>query len=343
MALKVPSLPIPAHTSTSPENHYAVVLWALPGGTTFPAAPCTDSTSNGWIEFGYISQWGGSGTGTCSGRGQTYQGLYYSADGGRTCTPISKVTAHAGSQHTLELRYNSGAFHLYVDGQDAIGKGMDLGSSQLAGGILGLEAGRLACDALGPIGLPTAEYNDGTKWQSWSNVQSCHQPATCSANQGSANTVSCAPDLFDGGDVSSLDFTSYPGGSAVANNMTFTTTGSDKNPPYGHSLRLGLIRGAPSWLQSITQEPYQPACSRLRLKHLSSYSAACPGKGYSPVTVSVNGQAVAKNFSPASHDYTTDSWDLAKKLNLGPNVIRIEAGLTCTHYWLQRLDVAIAR
>jgi hypothetical protein len=80
----------------------------------------------------------------------------------------------------------------------------------------------------------------------------------------------------------------------------------------------------------------------LSVRHLTSASDQCPGGGYSPVTVYLNGNAVVENLDPASahggsHGFETDTWRLF--LEAGENVIEWDAGDLCTTYWIQRLEI----
>ncbi|MBI9018874.1 MAG: S8 family serine peptidase [Phycisphaerae bacterium] len=81
----------------------------------------------------------------------------------------------------------------------------------------------------------------------------------------------------------------------------------------------------------------------LRVKHLSSYSSDCPGEGYSPVTISVNGSEVISNYDPAenhgsTHGLVTDTWII--NANEGTNTFQWEAGeAMCTYYWIQKIEV----
>ena len=83
----------------------------------------------------------------------------------------------------------------------------------------------------------------------------------------------------------------------------------------------------------------------MRVTHLSSGSAGCPGGGYSPVTIKVRGNTVVADYDPAenhggSHGMVTDTWNVA--LQAGNNSLQWIAGDLCTHYWIQRIEVVAA-
>ena len=81
---------------------------------------------------------------------------------------------------------------------------------------------------------------------------------------------------------------------------------------------------------------------KLVVTHLSSASGGCPGGGYSPITILVNGKAVATDYDPAvnheaTHGWVTDVWTL--NANSGMNSIQFTAGQQCTHYWIKNITI----
>ena len=82
----------------------------------------------------------------------------------------------------------------------------------------------------------------------------------------------------------------------------------------------------------------------LRVKHLTSFSAGCPGDGYAPVTISVNGLTVVSNYDPAenhggTHGSVTDSWII--NANEGTNTFEWKANDLCTNYWIQKIEIIL--
>jgi hypothetical protein len=78
----------------------------------------------------------------------------------------------------------------------------------------------------------------------------------------------------------------------------------------------------------------------LQVVHLSSAAAGAPGGGYSPVTIKVNGSAIAQDWDPAehhdgSHGFVTDTWVVPA--NQGQNTVQWIAGDIYTHYWIQSI------
>lgn len=80
----------------------------------------------------------------------------------------------------------------------------------------------------------------------------------------------------------------------------------------------------------------------LRVTHQTSASAGCPGGGYAPVTISVNGSTIVSNYDPAenhggTHGSVTDSWTI--NANAGSNTFEWTANDLCTNYWIQKIEV----
>jgi len=80
----------------------------------------------------------------------------------------------------------------------------------------------------------------------------------------------------------------------------------------------------------------------LRVTHQTSASESCPGGGYAPVTISVNGLTVVSNYDPAenhggTHGSVTDSWTI--NANAGSNTFEWIANNLCTNYWIQKIEI----
>jgi hypothetical protein len=80
----------------------------------------------------------------------------------------------------------------------------------------------------------------------------------------------------------------------------------------------------------------------LRVTHQTSASAGCPGGGYAPVTISVNGLTVVSNYDPAenhggTHGSVIDSWTI--NANAGSNTFEWIANNLCTNYWIQKIEI----
>ncbi len=80
----------------------------------------------------------------------------------------------------------------------------------------------------------------------------------------------------------------------------------------------------------------------LLVTDLTSASSQCPGGGYSPVAIEVNGKAIAPLHDPAlahngDHGWAIDKWDI--DLNEGNNTITWTAGALCTQYWINRVEI----
>jgi len=76
----------------------------------------------------------------------------------------------------------------------------------------------------------------------------------------------------------------------------------------------------------------------LKVIHLTSMDGSDPG--YSPVTISLNGNKIAENYSPPSGNYMEDHWKVTDHMADGENRIRIDFDCDATtNYWIQRLEL----
>ncbi len=89
-----------------------------------------------------------------------------------------------------------------------------------------------------------------------------------------------------------------------------------------------------------------PSNATLLLTHLSSAEATCPGGGYSPVDIYINGHLLEDNYDVAEqhcgfHGFKTDRWNLSGHL-LTQNTVVIELEddpWACSHYWIQNITI----
>ena len=84
---------------------------------------------------------------------------------------------------------------------------------------------------------------------------------------------------------------------------------------------------------------------RLTVDHQTSAASACPGGGYSPVNIFVNGTQIATNFDPAQQNggslsEATNSWVV--NALAGENSFQWVAGALCSRYWIQGIQVTPA-
>jgi hypothetical protein len=82
--------------------------------------------------------------------------------------------------------------------------------------------------------------------------------------------------------------------------------------------------------------------SNLIITHLSSSSDSCPGGGYSPVTINVNGVPLVVDYDVAENHGNTHGWvteAFPVYLACGRNRLVWTAGALCTHYWIQNIQV----
>lgn len=128
----------------------------------------------------------------------------------------------------------------------------------------------------------------------------------------------------------------------VVSNMTVTPGYAFQyNAVYGNNWRILTTNGGFTSAFSV------PAAGEynLKVRHLTSSATNCPGNGYSPVTILVNGVPIVTNFDVGlahggSHGYETDSWTITAYE--GDNTLEWIAGDQCTHYWLQRIEITRA-
>lgn len=138
-----------------------------------------------------------------------------------------------------------------------------------------------------------------------------------------------------------VDFTEA---TVSAYGMSITGAGVEYNEYYGASWRF-LYPGV-SYMIFQFDFASAPAHAMLVINHLTSADESCPGGGYSPIDIYLNGYLLADNYDVAenhggSHAYETDRWDIAGHL-LSHNTLKIEFEddpWACTHYWIQNLAI----
>ena len=82
---------------------------------------------------------------------------------------------------------------------------------------------------------------------------------------------------------------------------------------------------------------------KLTVNHQTSAAASCPGGGYSPVNIFVNGTQIASNFDPAqqsggSHAEVTNSWVITVTAGAA-NTLNWAAGPLCSRYWIEGIQI----
>ena len=119
----------------------------------------------------------------------------------------------------------------------------------------------------------------------------------------------------------------------IRSDMSIKTEGCDNNPHYKGSYRL--LYPNKSYVEATATLAEVPRQAILTLKHLSSSSAGVELKGRSPVSIVINGNAIAKDFDPGAHGYVKDEFNVAKYLQVGSNTVRIQLSGGSTHYWIK--------
>jgi hypothetical protein len=83
---------------------------------------------------------------------------------------------------------------------------------------------------------------------------------------------------------------------------------------------------------------------KLTVNHQTSAAASCPGGGYSPVNIYINGTQIGSNFDPAQQSggnlgEVTNSWTINATAG-AYNTLQWAAGPLCTRYWIQGIQIA---
>lgn len=170
------------------------------------------------------------------------------------------------------------------------------------------------------------------KWNDLPNAYTAWLPILCCEWEASSAAQ---------GNKMMVDFSSYPEAPETRMNMTVEKYGCDNNPSYKKSLRM-LSPGL-SYVK-FKFDLASKSTAYLNLIHLSSYAAGVLNNGYSPVNIRVNGVNYKTAYSPFSHSYMLDSFDISSLTLAGSNEVIISFDSTAkTHYWLQRVEIANAK
>jgi hypothetical protein len=124
------------------------------------------------------------------------------------------------------------------------------------------------------------------------------------------------------------DFSHHP---ALANVMS-SHHGCDVSVAHDRHPHLRLL-GPGSRLSLRFELPAKPKAATLEAVHLAS---AGPNRdGISPVTVSINGRIVVRDWNVGTTTFTETRWPVGEWLQPGENEIEWTAGEIRTHYWLR--------
>jgi uncharacterized repeat protein (TIGR03803 family) len=82
---------------------------------------------------------------------------------------------------------------------------------------------------------------------------------------------------------------------------------------------------------------------RLTVNHQTSAAASCPGGGYSPINIYINGTQIASNFDPAQQSggslaEVTNSWLITATAGVD-NTLKWAAGPLCSRYWIEGIQI----
>jgi|GEM_PF-1688780 len=144
-----------------------------------------------------------------------------------------------------------------------------------------------------------------------------------------------------GGGLAFLDFSLLPSGSTVRQSIDeWKAQGWTEGAKC-----LQLVR-AGGYLEIVVLNLHVPLAAHLTITHRSAYAPGCQGKGFAPVTITVNGTPIARSYAPSttgfsSNAFTTDTWEVSRWVTSGRNRIRITAGPLCSVYEIKRIEVSI--
>ena len=124
------------------------------------------------------------------------------------------------------------------------------------------------------------------------------------------------------------DFSQHP----PMANMKVTHEGCDVSVVHDRHPHLRLL-GPGSRLSLRFSLPDRPKAALLEAVHLASEGPG--GRGIAPVTVTVNGRVVVRDWDVESTTFTETRWPVGDHLRAGENVIEWTAGEIQTHYWLR--------
>lgn len=137
------------------------------------------------------------------------------------------------------------------------------------------------------------------------------------------------------GDLMFADFS----GPTIQSNKVKISPGADfsYNGNFGASWRV-VAAGGGFTATFVAQKERKYILS---VTHLSSMSPGCPGRGYSPVTIQLNSEAVVTDYDPSAdhqalHAMVTDNWPVIARGGL--NTLQWTAGAICSDYWIQRIE-----
>jgi len=134
--------------------------------------------------------------------------------------------------------------------------------------------------------------------------------------------------------------------SIMTSNLSVNTQSMEYNTQTGRSW-LMRYPGSSSLTVTFTVSGSIPNGVILALSHLTSADVNATGGGYAPVDIYIKGTLFSDNFDVAqyhsrSHGYEIDRWQIAQRLVVGQNTIRIELednpwAETC--YWIESLSI----
>ena len=144
-----------------------------------------------------------------------------------------------------------------------------------------------------------------------------------------------------GSGLAFLDFSLLPSGSTVRQSIDeWKAQGWTEGAKC-----LQLVR-AGGYLEIVVLNLHVPLAAHLRITHRSAYAPGCQGKGFAPVTITVNGTSIARSYAQTAtgfspNAFTTDTWEVSRWVTPGCNRIRITAGPLCSVYEIKRIEVSV--
>jgi hypothetical protein len=134
-------------------------------------------------------------------------------------------------------------------------------------------------------------------------------------------------------EIAYANFSDLPKGPTKTDGYNIQGEGWDTNK---NALRL-TNKGSFLSMQFYVDEV--PKKAVLAVEHASVTAPNCTNNGYSPVTIKINDAVVVSNFSPATHNYSTKSFNVTTFLKTGENAISWTASDLCSSYVLKNWSI----
>ncbi|MFH1453976.1 MAG: thioredoxin family protein [Armatimonadota bacterium] len=127
---------------------------------------------------------------------------------------------------------------------------------------------------------------------------------------------------------------------AYSTSVKTSTQECDFSKAYDTSYHLRMISPGKSYVNfTFNLEKNPPAYTYLYIQHLTSMNG--PDKGFSPISIYVNGKKIISGWDTDSGKYIISQFRIGKSLKKGQNTVKItlDPGAK-THYWLKQIEIS---